>query len=376
MKKYLLILLVFLSACESESGSKEEILAKIESRKGKIVALQEEIEVLTGQLCIDTVATVESVDNLIVKIQEIQSEKFAHYFEATASLEAVKSAYVSPEMSGQIKQILVKEGNFVKKGQLLISLNSSALSAQLAGLKTQLELATTMYEKQKELWDKKIGTEVQYLQAKTNKEGLDNQISAVNAQIEMTKVRAPFSGIVDAIHLKIGELVAPGRQVIELINLSEMYINADISERYLANVKEGDAVVASFPMYPDMKLETRVFRIGNTINPANRTFRLRLKINNIDNKLKPNIVATIKLNDYSSDSAIVIPSMAIKQDINGYYIFTVENKKGKSTARKKYVVPGMNEGEKTMITSGLGHGDKVIVEGYNLVRDGQFVSVQ
>jgi RND family efflux transporter MFP subunit len=237
-------------------------------------------------------------------------------------------------------------------------------------VETALELANTVYEKQKQLWNKNIGSELDYLQAKNNKESLESKLETLNAQAEMALIRAPISGIVDEILVKEGELAAPGMQVVQLVNLDGLYINADVSEAYITKVKKGDIVSLEFPSLPEIEMEVTVFRTGNIVKSANRTFKVQLKINNVENMIKPNILAKIKINDYTKDQAILVPSIILKQDMEGTYLFTVVDSK----AKKVYVETGKSYKGKTIISKGLKTGDKVIVEGYNQVSDGKVVA--
>ncbi len=313
---------------------------------------------------------------VLVTVKKLAIEKFDHYFLANGSVEAVNDAFISPETNGQIKKIQVEEGQRVKEGELLVSLNSDVTESAIAEVKTGLELARTIYEKRKGLWEKKIGSEVQYLEAKTNKESLENKLKTLNVQLEMAKIKAPFIGIVDEIFMKEGELAIPGMQLIRLVNLKKVYINADVSEAYLPRIAKGDTVQATFPSYPDMTVDTVIHRTGNVVKAQNRTFLVQLKLDNKDEKLKPNILGLIKMKDFSVNEALVVPSIIIKNDLQGSYLYVVEKKEGKTQARKTYVKPGMSQAGRTMITEGLEPGLQVIVEGYNLVKNGIEINIK
>lgn len=313
---------------------------------------------------------------LLVKVIEMQYEKFDHFFLATGSVEAVNEAYISPEINGQVKKIHVREGDTVKPGQLLVSLNSSVIESTMAEVKTSLELARIIYEKREGLWEKKIGSEVQYLEAKANKESLENKLKTLEAQQAMTRIKAPIGGVVDQIALKEGELAAPGQLLIQLVCLDDVYVNADVSEAYLAKIRQGDAVNVIFPAYPELVVDTEIHRIGNTINPENRTFEVQILLDNRGKKLKPNMIAILKLKDLSVKRALVVPSIIIKNDMQGTYLYVAEQNKEHWQARKIYVKPGMSEGSRTMIEQGLQPGQRVITEGYNLVKNGIAVSIK
>jgi len=322
--------------------------------------------------------TAKSEAGMLVTVRELAYEKFDHYFLVNGSVEAVDDAFISPEINGQIKKIHVKEGHRVKEGELLVSLNSDVTESAIAEVKTGLELARTIYEKRKGLWEKKIGSEVQYLEAKTNKESLENKLETLNAQLEMSKIKAPISGIVDRIFRKEGELAIPGMQLIQLVNLKKVYVNAEVSEAYISKVGKGNTVEVTFSSYPGLTTETRIHRTGNVVNPTNRTFLIQLLLDNRGEKLKPNMMALIKMKDFSVDAALLVPSVIIKNDMKGSYLYVVQTKEeeGKLVAKKTYVETGMSEGGNTMITQGLEPGQQVVIKGYNLVKNGMRVKIE
>lgn len=364
---FFFIVIVTLAACSGSKDkmSKDDIKKQIAEHKDAIKDLQSHLAE------IDTLKNEELA--LSVSVKRIDYEYFEHHFDATGAVEAVKNAFVTPETNGQVKTIHVKEGQRVSKGQLLISLNASVLYNSIKEVKTGLELATTMFNKQQELWDKKIGTEVQYLQAKNQKESLEAKLKTLESQLAMSRITAPFSGIIDEIYVKEGELAAPGHQVIQLVNLNELYINADISETYLSKINEGDSVWVKFPSYPDIKVNTKIYRIGNVINQSNRTFKLQLKIKNIKEKLKPNSIAIIRIKDFESASTLLIPTFIIKEDVNGQFVYRIANKNNAEVAEKVYIKTGRSANNKTIVTEGINKGDKIIVNGYNIVKKGMKV---
>jgi len=311
-----------------------------------------------------------------VKILAVTPQEFKHKFTVSAAVEAVKYAAISPEMNGRITKIFVSEGQVVAKGTLLAQLDDRLFQSQLKSAQIGLELADTLYNKQKELWDKKIGTEVQFLQVKNRKESLENQIATLKVQISMTQIRAPFSGIVDRIYQKEGEIANPARQLFDFVNLSELYINTDVSEDYIGKVKRGDDATITFPAFPDLKIKTKVYRSGNIINPSSRSFRVRFRIANTKNRIKPNLVAKVLLSDYQSDKALLVPSIVIQRDMQGEFVYKAEKSNGKTFARKQYIKTGLSEGANTQVTGGINAGDNVIVEGYNLVRKDQQIAVE
>lgn len=312
---------------------------------------------------------------LLVSVKKMTYEPFSHFFEVNGMVEAVNEAFISPEINGRIKRIHVKEGQRVKAGHLLVSLNSEVIESSIGEAKASLELARTVYKKRKGLWDKKIGSEVQYLQAKTNKESLENRLKSLEAQLRMAKIKAPIDGIIDKIYLKEGELAAPGFQLIQLVNLKKVYVTAEVSESYLANVGREDPVNVTFPSYSGLNREAVVYRTGNVVNYTNRTFEVQVLLDNGEEKLKPNMMATLRIRDYSAEAALVVPSIIIKNDMQGAYLYVVEKENGKPVSRKAYVETGRAESGNTMILKGLKPGQQVIVDGYNLAKHGMAVRI-
>lgn len=371
----LTFLIIFMVSCGNQE-SEQSIKDKITSYKKEVGVLNQKIATLENKLKTMDPSGDQAIEKIPVEVQEVSLEPFSHFIQVSGSAEAVKEAFISPEMAGQVREIYVKEGDNVTKGQLLAKLNSDIAESSIADLESSLALATTVYEKQSRLWANGIGSEIQYLTAKNNKESLDQKLVTLKAQLDMAMVKSPVSGIVDVISRKIGEMAMPGAPFMQVVNLEEIYINADVSEVYLSQISEGETVKVEFPVYPDMSLNVPIYRKGNIINPNNRTFSIQLKISNPDHKLKPNILAVINIRDFSADSAVVVPSAIIKQDITGSYIYTMQQDGDKLIAKKEYITPGKFYRDKTMVTGGVKPGQKVIVQGYNEVSDGTEVYIK
>lgn len=315
-------------------------------------------------------------ETIPVKIKTINSEAFNHYIEVTGTVEPIEYAFISPETPGQIKQVLVSEGDKVSKGQTLIRLNTSVLNGQIQQVKAQLDLASITFQKQDELWNQKnVGSEIQFLQAKAQKEALENQFASLSSQRDMAIIKAPFTGIVDKINLKEGELASPGMQLIELVNLDRLKIKSEVSEHLLPVIHKGDSVLISFPTYEDINLKAPIYRTANVINPANRTFTVELRIKNIDQKLKPFMISTLKIRDFSLKDAFTVPSITVKKDFDKSYLFLAHKTDSNVIAKKVYVETGRSYKNETVITKGLKKNDKVIVEGYNTVSTGAIIEI-
>ncbi len=376
MKKLFFILIViFIVACGSNNNPEntDEIKKQITEYKKQVDELNNKIADLEKQLNDDPA----KISNKIpVSVKEMKYEPFFHYFEVNGTVEAINAAFISPEINGQVLNIYVQEGERVKKGQPLLKLNSSITESSIKEVETGLELANTVYERQKRLYDKNIGSEIDYLTAKNNKEVLESKLETLHAQQDMALVKSPINGIVDDIFIKEGEMAMPGLQAMQVVNLDNLYVDADVSEAYLTKVKKGDMVLLEFPSFPDIKMKVPVHRIGNVVKTANRTFTVQLKIKNKNEVIKPNVLAIIKINDFSSESSLLLPSLIIKQDLKGSYVYVVRKHSNNITAMKRYVKTGISYGDETMITEGLHEGDKVIVNGYNQVSDGAEVEIR
>lgn len=376
MKKIISIITIVITmmACNNERTA-ETITKEIQSKESSIETLNSEIAKLKTELNDLQPDSVYTGKKIAVRTMKLQSQDFDHFFEAAGELESVNEAYISPEVNGQIEKIAVHEGDKVKKGQLLAKLNTSLIEKNIDEVKTQLAFAKTMFEKQSELWEKKIGSERQYLEAKNNYESLENKLKTLRSQYDMSVITAPFAGEVEDIILKKGELAGPGVRLMQLVALDKLVLKAKLSESYLSSIKEGDKVVVSFPSYSNLEINAVVSRVGNVIDKSNRTFMVEVELNNSDNRLKPNMLANITINDYSSKNSIVVPSVLIKHDLSGKYLFVTEKKGNNIIATKKYVTPGKSYKSKTEILSGLKDGEIIITDGYNNVSDGGVVKI-
>ncbi len=375
MKLFLSIILaaLLITACNTPE-SVEKLETELEQKRlllketeVAIKDLEKQIDVLKGD-----------VDDRYfepVVISSVQARMFRHFFEASGAVEPVREAFVSPEINGQIAQIAVSEGDRVRKGQLLARINTEVTDRTIKELETSLSLATDVFERQKRLWEQSIGSEIQFLEAKNNKENLENRLATLQAQLNMATITSPIDGHIEKISQKKGEMAAPGMVLMHIIDLTEMFVKAEVSERFMPDIEPGDEVVLRFPSFPGFSKTTTVKRIGNVVNPANRTFEVELRLQNPDNKLKPNMVAVIDVNDYSADNSLVVPSKIIKEDLKGKYLYIAENQNNDWHARKRYIVTGRTYLGETRIESGLEVNDKIILEGFNRVNDGSLLRI-
>jgi RND family efflux transporter MFP subunit len=282
-----------------------------------------------------------------------------------------------PEAPGVLTTVYVKEGQQVSKGQQLAKIDDGGLTPQLAQMKIQADLAKTTFERQERLWKQKIGSEIQYLQAKTNHEAQQKSVKQMEEQIAKTMVIAPFSGVIDEIITKQGNMVSPGmNQLFRIVNLTEMYIETNVPERHISTVTKGRSVEVELPVLAE-KLQTKVAQVGSFINPANRTFKAEIPVSNESKMIKPNLTAKIRINDYTNEKALLIPQSIISENANGEeYLYVIENKLNSvGTAKKMIIETGKTEGDYIEVLKGIKDGAEVILEGARSIKDGQEVKV-
>ena len=378
MKKILLFIMftALLVSCNTsnEPSTPDEIRNRINQYKNEIKKINKKIDALTKKL--EMMEKGEDIVNAVkVNVLQVKPTVFRHYFLATGTLEAVDEAYVSPQTNGQIKNILVEEGDMVKKGDLLAKLDTKIIENNIKEIKTGLELARITYEKQKELWNKKIGSEIQYLQAKNKYETLKTRLQTLRSQYNLSFIKSPLNGYVDNIAQKTGEVAMPGRVLFHVVNLNNLLVKAKVSEVYLPVIEKGDKIDITFPSIPRYKLHTTVSRVGQVINPGDRTFFVESKINNQNQKLKPNMLASLLINDYTAENSLVVPSYLVREDLKGVYLYVVEKDDNKLKAAKRYVKTGKSYRGDTEILEGLQPDDVIITDGYNNVSDGQLITI-
>jgi len=376
MKKIIAFIFIatLLASCSDSGNNKEEIQNKIIKYREDIATINDKINELEKQL-----AKVDDNDDnanaIKVRVKEAAIHPFSEFFETTGQVEAKDEAFISPEVSGQIISIYVVEGQKVKAGQLLAKLDTRIIEKNIAELKTQLEYAETMYNKQKQLWDKKIGSERQYLDIKNQYLSIKNKLAVLQAQYNMSIIHSPINGYVEEIINKKGELASPGMQMMHIVGLDKLYVTAMVSESHLPVVHLGEKVEITFPTFPDLVIHQPITRIGNVVNKQNRTFKIQVVVDNKEGKLKPNLLANIKFNNYNSDNHIIIPSRVIREDMKGSYLYVAQKQDNKLVAKKKYVKVGRSYRNNSEILSGINIGDKVITDGYSNVSDGTILKI-
>jgi RND family efflux transporter MFP subunit len=380
---FVLGVLFMVSSCGSEEPSVSEIMetGDLEAIREKRKSLNDEQKALVLQIrqLDSAINALSDNSNLpLVTAQALENQEFIHYVELQGDVTTDQNVLIYPEVQGMLLKLQVKEGQSVRKGQLLGVIDDGGTRNQLRQMETQLDLAKTTFERQKRLWDQKIGTEIQYLEAKTNYEAQKNAVEQMRSQLSKFELRAPFAGVIDDILKDEGTVVAPagpGSEVFRLINLSDMYIEVLVPEVYLSSIRKGRKALVYFPVLGDT-LEASVTETGNYINPDNRTFRVRVSIPNRDENIKPNLTAKVRLNDYSAEEAILIPQGIISENADGdQYVYRVKKSGDRTTVHRQVITTGLSQGGWVEVREGLAAGDLVIVEGARSVRDGQEVKI-
>lgn len=380
---YIISLSLLLASCgNAEKNSTEAILETNDVQK-----IQEKRDELTSQL-VEVEADIKKLDDKLREINperniplvtsfEVKSEEFNHFLELQGSVETKKNVVLNAEMGGVLEKVYVTEGQKVSNGQVLAKIDDGGLSQQLAQMEIQLDLAKTTYERQKRLWDQQIGSEIQYLQARSSYEGQVNAVKQMKSQLAKSVVTAPFSGVVDNIITEEGNVVSAGQTpILRLINLDDMYIRTDVPESYISDVTEGKEVEVSFPVLGET-VETKVKQTGSYINPNNRTFNAEIEVPNKDKKIKPNLTARLRINDYTNKEAILVPQNIISENSAGeQYLYILEDLKGdKAVAKQVVIETGKSQGDKIEVLKGLSDGDILIKEGARSVKEGQTVKL-
>ena len=310
----------------------------------------------------------------IVSATEMLPQVFNHFIEVQAKVEGDEDVTLSAEMPGTVTSVLVKPGDKVSKGQVLATLDDRAIHQQLDAMKANVDMAVTMFNRQKNLWDQKIGSEVQFIQAKTQKESIEKQYASLQEQWDMTRIKSPINGTVDLVNIKVGSAVAPGLTSMRVVNLSNMKVKAEIAESYISKVKKGNDVIIYFP---DMgkEINTKLGYSGQAINPLNRTFNVEIRLDSKAGEFHPNQVAILKIADYTSSNVYVVPVGAVQKSSDGEFVYVASTQNGKTIAKRKTVTSGLTYNGFAEIRTGLEPGDKVITVGYQNVIEGDFISI-
>lgn len=385
MKKIFLIFLtsIILISCGGDTKSVDQIIDS--GNLSAVKAKRTELNQKQRDLKSDLDKLNEYIDShekeerpALITTEIIKDTIFKHYVEVQGNVETDQNVVLNAEYSGVITDIYVKEGQKVSKGQRLAKIDDGGLSSQVAQQEAQLALAKTTFERQERLWDQKIGSEIQFLQAKTNYDAAKNANKQLQSQLSKTIITAPFSGIVDQVISDPGQVVIPGQTpIIRLVNLNDMYVKASVPENYLKNIHKGTQVIVNLASINE-EFTGRVRQVGNYINPNNRSFDIQVEIPNKNGLVKPNMIATVKVNDYEAEKAITVPENILQENSAGetiaFLYIPINDSIGE--AKRTIIETGLSYANHTEVKSGLKEGDTLIKEGAKTLRDGQRVIIK
>ena len=386
MKKILSLLTItfLIASCGGDKlQSIEEIIetGNVETLKAKKTELSTAAATIATELA-QIEKAIEEKDpaakkEVLVTTMAVKDTLFNHYVEIQGNVETKQNVLIYPEYQGTLLRVNVKKGQRVSKGQILARIDDGGLGSQVAQLETQSALAKTTFERQERLWNQKIGSEIQYLQAKSQFESAQNMVDQMKSQLGKTVVRAPFSGVVDDVITEQGTVVAPGMALFRIVNLDDMYVSAEVPETYLTTVRKGKDVRVFFPVLNET-IEAKIRQTGDFINPSNRSFPIEVAVPNTKRNVKPNLTARLSINDYTAENAILIPLNVINENATGeQYVYTAFAKADNNTivAKQHIITTGKSQGDKIEVLSGLKSGDLIIVEGARSVKDNQEVRI-
>ena len=386
MKHILSIIAIafILTSCgEEKKNSVEKVLESnnletIRTKRAELVGQQEAIHAKI-KLLDEKISELDTTKNIpLITTFTAKQEVFNHMLELQGNVTTKNLMVITPEYNGILTNVYVKEGQKVTKGQVLARIDDGGLGQQLAQLQIQADLAKTTFERQKRLWDQKIGSEIQYLQTKSSYESQQQAVNQLKQQLAKTTVRAPFSGTIDDIITEQGSVVGAGQtQLIRIVNLDNMYIETEVPERYISNVVAGKNVQVEFAVL-GKTIDTKVRQASDFINPANRTFKVEIAIPNKEKTIKPNLTAKLKINDYTSENALLVPQSIISENAEGeQYVYVVKNKNanGEGVANRVIIKTGKTQGDVIEVLEGIENGVEIIKEGARSVKDGQTVKV-
>jgi membrane fusion protein, multidrug efflux system len=367
LNKIILVATLMVMACgKKEEGDKKTQLEALKKQKETIEVQIKDLETAIskeGGVVVPVDANIKTV-----KVEPVALQTFTHFVEIQGKVDTDKNILVSSEANGNLLNVFANRGDLVKKGQVLASVDPTLLNKAIEEVKTSQELVNTLFEKQEKLWKENIGTEVQYLQAKSNKESLDAKMASLKEQLRKTKILAPIAGSIDEVFKKDGEIVAAGMPVVRLVSYSEFKIMGELAESYVSKVNIGDDVQLYFPDI-DKTITDKIDAVGSTINALNRTFTVEIRLPADKINIKPNMICYLKIKDYSKSKAVVVPINTVQKSANGSYVYIAENGK---TLRKEVKV-AYTYGNDALISEGLNAGDKIITFGYSDLTNGQSI---
>lgn len=368
MKKiiYYSVLTAFLVSCGAATDKKAEL--------EKLKAQHDQIATQIAQLENEINPNGENAENKAASVNVTDATEcvFNHYIQVQGTVDGDQNIGVSPQMAGIVTAVYVKEGDRVKKGQVMVDLDDQITKQSLQEVNTQLELANSIFEKQSALWEKKIGSEVQYLQAKTSKESLEQRANTIKEQLKLAKIISPISGTVESVPLRVGQMASPGMptSTIRVINMSIAKISAEVSETYATRIHDGNPVLVSFPDL-GKDIEAKLNFTSRFIDPTNRTFKVECKVSSRDVELRANMIAYIKIKDYTNEKAFCLPVNYVQSNQSGKFIYVAKQNGNNWIAEQRMVKTGMDYDGVIEILEGLSVGEKIVTAGFQNLNSGE-----
>lgn len=383
MKKITLVIAtaIVLISCGGNTPSIEELIATgdekaIATKKTELLQQKEELEA--------SIAAIQKFQNennkdaikALVSTTTVKDTLFTHYIELQGSVDTKENIMITSEMPGLLTRVYVKEGQQVSKGQLLAQLDDAGLAQQVEQMKVQVQLARTTFERQQRLWNENIGSEIQFLQAKTNYEAQNEALKAMQRQLGKMNITAPFGGTIDNVVTEQGNVVSPGLPLFRLVSLKDMYLNVEVPETYITSIQKGTEVIIDLPVIGET-LISKVRQTSNYINPANRSFNIEVPVKSTSGNVKPNLTAKLKINDYTSTNAKLVPLSVINENQQGaQYVMIAVKEDGQLIAKRRSITTGKTSGDLIEVLAGLNNGDQVITAGARTVKEGELIDIK
>lgn len=387
MKKilYITIVAATLAACSNnkklqavddiiESGD----LQKMQEKRTEVLASYDSIGRILSRLDLAIAEKDTTLRYPLVTVFEVKDTVFSRFVAIQGNVETSENILIFPEYQGVLTQVNVRQGQQVSRGQVLAKIDDGGLSSQLAQLETQFALAKTTYERQQRLWDQQIGSEIQLLQAKTNMEASESSVKQLRSQLDKTTIRAPFSGVIDEVITEQGQVVGPGgNALMRLVNLKDMRVKASVPETYLQSVSRGAPVQVSFPAIQTV-VDGKISAVGSYINPTNRTFQIEVEIPNTEQRIKPNLMANLQINDYTNENTLAIPTNCIQENAAGEkFVFVLNEIEGNNaTVKRTQIETGKRSSGMVEVLSGLEDSAIIVKDGALTLKDGARISIQ
>jgi len=376
MNKYILLAIIsslLFTSCQPEQDELTTKRATLKEKMTSLRILQTEIADLQEE--VERLSPEKKRDSVMVQVKPIELQSFSRKVNIQGSVVSDETVYASSEMGGRILSVNVKEGQQITRGTLIATVDMETVQLQINEMQTTLDLANTVYERQKRLWDQEIGSEIQYLQAKNNKERLEKSLETMRKQLSKRNVYAPISGVVNKEFASAGEVAGPGTPIVEILDSRKIKVKADVPEQYLATIRKGQKVKLNFPAL-NKEVESKVSLIGASIDPANRTFEIEMNLNNSKRIYKPNLLTEIEFIDFTQEDAIVIPLELLQEEVSGrkYVYLSKADKDGRDIATKAYITLGASYEGSVVVDEGLKAGDKLVTVGGRSLVAGNYLS--